>query len=226
MNSLNLPPKVEFSHLYLCTIKDLVKSSEEIVDFVGELNNNGDCLLGFDRTLWASLSSGQMPSQLYTFNFYGSPNSCEVHEGVLAIFSKSEITIFPNCLNVNTINLNELSYDEGEMVDSFEEDDEFENCNYATLLNWKKYTEDQIELKGLKNLWFDHSIQLLIGKSLYVQDDWVDSFFNDEAFNTENEIDFAVHLLLPCQEKIEYLKEAVKDKERIHLDPEIKGIYC
>ena len=226
MKSLFTPAKTNYSFLYFCTINDLEKNSRELATFVSSLVDLENCLVGFDRLLWSSLSSGQMPSQLYSFNFYGSKNGCEVSEGVLVILSEEEISDFPAFLEISIKTLDKQSFNEGEVADSYEEDDEFENCYYASLLNWAVFAGVVEEVKGVKNIWFDESVQLLIGKSIYVQDDWVESYFNSQSFNDKSSLKSAVHLLLPCSEKIKSLVEAVQDKERIHLDPEIKGIYC
>jgi len=166
MNSLFAATKVNYSFFYFCTIGNLEKNSKELASFVSSKANSENYLLGFDRLLWSSLSSGQMPSQLYSFNFYGSENGCALKEGVLVILSKEEISGFPSFLEISSKALGKQSFNEGEMAATYEEDDEFENCYYASLLNWAEFTGDFERVNDVKNIWFDKSIQLLIGKSL------------------------------------------------------------
>ena len=81
----------------------------------------------------------------------------------------------------------------------------------------------------VNNIWMQSGssyIQLLSGTSLFSQDDWVENYFNSDYSIDSNKLFSAVHLLIPCREKLQELEESVRDKERIHLDPEIKGIYC
>ena len=225
MNSPLTAAKAKYSFLYFCKLPDIDKNLLDLADYLGALTAQDGIVIGFDRTLWAAISSGQMPSQLYTFNFYGSSNGCEVDENILVVISEIELRDLPEYIDTQTIKLNELTLNDGVMAESFEEDDEFVNCFYASLLIWNSLDDTQT-VEGVQNICFDMRIQLLLGNSLYAQDEWVDRFFNDSEFNHKNKLSSAVHLLLPCTEKIAALKEAVLDKERIHLDPEIKGIYC
>lgn len=215
-----------YSFFYFCKFSGSDKEAGELASFISSLNT-GDNAFGFDRSLWSELSSGQMPSQLYAFNFYGSDKGCDLEENILTIFTKNEIVSFPDYLDLSYSLKIDKELFEGQMADSFEEDDEFQNCLYATCLVWGDLEEPLPAVENVKNLFLkagDKSVQLLIGKSIYSQDDWVESFFNDESCN--NKVESAAHLIIPCSEKIKTLEEAVQDKERIHLDPEIKGIYC
>lgn len=226
MNSPSLFSKVNYRFLYFCVFADLEKNSKYLAAFVSSLTDPDKNLLGFDRLLWSCLSSGQMPSQLYSFNFYGSRSGCKIEEGVLIIFSTDELSSFPEFAKVERIVLETVAKDKGEMLDSYEEDTEFENCFYASLLIWKNFTGEPVVLNGVQNIWFGDSVQLIAGKSLYIQDEWIETFFNDDSFDDKGLLKSAVHVLLPSSEKVKSLEEAVLDKERVHLDPEIKGIYC
>ena len=112
-----------YSFLYFC---QFTESDEKLVDLASFIssNNTPDNIFAFDRLLWSGLSSGQMPSQLYTFNFYGSDKGCEVEEGVMLIFSKEEISEFPAYLSLkHEMNLEKDSSVIGEMAAAFEEDE-------------------------------------------------------------------------------------------------------
>lgn len=228
MHSSFLVSPCPYSFLYFCKFTGSDEDLLELASFVSL--NNEDHFFGFDRSLWSSLSSGQMPSQLYSFNFYGSSNGCSLDENVFLIFAKQEIKSFPLFVEREySLNLDASLVNDGELVDSFEEDDEFENCLYVTCLIWDKFDGKLPEVEQARNTWFqsgDKKVQLLTGNSIYKQDEWVEAFFQDPSFNQANKVLSAVHLLLPCSEKLKSLEEAVQDKERIHLDPEIKGIYC
>ena len=229
MHSILSAVPSSYSFLYLCKFTGSDQELVELASFISSIDSK-DNLFGFDRSLWSGLSSGQMPSQLYTFNFYGSDKGCEVEERIMVLFSKDSLENIPTYLDVvHELVLGDEEINDGEMAESFEEDEEFTNCLYASCLVWKPFSGERPLIDQVRNIWSkaeELEVQLLYGTSLFKQDDWVDAYFKGDAFNSANKLLAAVHLLIPGPEKLQELEEAVQDKERIHLDPEIKGIYC
>lgn len=213
-----------YSFLYLCKVQKFDGNSQKLAEKLVKWTKSADLISGFDRLSWSELSSGQMPSELYTFNFYSSKNKCEVPEGVIVLLSRQSIDDFPEYLEV----LGEISIDnspqiEGEIAEPFEVDEEFSDSLYGCLLVWESSNEVKAFPEGVKVVKVSSNCYLLTGKSLYAVDDWIENFFNtDEAEG----ITSACYLLFPEKEKVLNLEEMVADKERIHLDSEIKGIHC
>ena len=215
-----------YSFLYFIKISKAEDVSLELASFINSLNNSEKHIVGVDRSLWSVLSNGQMPSQLYSLNFYGSEYGCQVEEKILIIYSKEELSDFPEYMNVCKIELKSMTLNEGQMAEVFEEDEEFKDCYYGTCLIWKSFNDEIPIVEQVQNLCFDGKVQLLAGKSIYAQDEWIENYFGDSDFNQENVVEKAAHILFLSSEKISTLEDAVRDKEKIHLDEEIKGIYC
>ena len=213
-----------YSFLYLCKVQNFDGNSQKLAEVLVDWADESKLIAGFDRLSWSEMSSGQMPSELYTFNFYGSKNQCDVLEGVLVLISTKDLGEFPEYLElISKISIVASPQVEGDIAEPFEVDEEFAGAYYGCLFNWESPDVKRAFPDGVKVVQLSPVCSLLLGKSLYSVDDWIEDFFNkDESAGIKS----ANYLLFPEKEKVLNLKEMVSDKEKIHLDSEIKGIHC
>jgi hypothetical protein len=161
-----------------------------------------DCAAVFDRSMWTQLSSGQMPSQLFPFPGQ-SVNNCA------AVFHNKPLSFKPSQeISVSSVNCS------GQPGECFEVEDDFEEAMFLMFLKSDKVPD--LETMMVYNLETDIGpLQICAGYNLYPADEWLENF-DDPDGN---------YFFAPSFELRSELIERVEDKEKIHLDKEIRGVY-
>ena len=119
----------------------------------------------------------------------------------------------------------------GELGESYEYEEDFIGGLYGLLQMWDYHAESLPEVPNIKNFWLKSSsiIQLCVGNNLSVADDWLEEFWG--LYGEPNEIlkssvaKSGLYFYIPSKELLKDLPERVNDKERVHLDDEIRGVH-
>ena len=163
-----------------------------------------DCAAVFDRLLWAQLSSGQMPAQPFPFPGITVQNCA-------AVFHNESLPIIEEVAEKFEISDIEFS---GEAGECFEVEEDFEESMFLMFLRAEKTSHpDNMMVCSLKT---DRgSIQICVGYSLYPAEEWLEGMDSQRGY----------YFFAPSFELRSELDERVQDKERIHLDEEIRGVH-
>ena len=187
----------------------------DLLELILPLSSKG-FLLGFDRNLWSILSSGCVPPQLYKLSaaldnpllfIAGDDNLCNTLEDK-DFFSHIELV---------TIETRPQARGSLKAVDFVEE--EFFGGRYSAHLHGRELV-DKLH-RGAISLYFStssHAHELLLVEDMACIDDYM---FAQEKNGLSAEIFY-----LPAKQKIKELPELLKDSEKIHLDPKLRGIHC
>ncbi|MCM8534918.1 MAG: hypothetical protein NE334_03155 [Lentisphaeraceae bacterium] len=192
------------TYLYLCDVdleSDLELFLKELQSF-----NKITPVFSFDRSLWANLSSGYIPPQLYDFSFNSGVNFLILSEEALDTEKLSSFRAFE-------VKLDDLSMSGKYEVSEFTEED-FQGGAYLTFIRASKPLQDVSGALKLKSM-NDH---LYLSEEMFSLDDFVQN--NKESF------ELCQCFFMPSKEQFSELPELLKDKEKVHLNQNLTGIRC
>lgn len=185
---------------------------DKLVSVIMSLKSQ-DCIVGFDRSLWAKFTSGCVPPQLY-----------DMDSGI----SELSLFIMGNDLEDNIKSLEHFSYSyksillagasvKGELIPTSFVEDDFVDGRYLAVVFPVK--ENLSELKG--------------ARMIICNDTLVQLYLTEEIYELENllieqrsAVNEGQYYYIPSIEKLSELPELLNDVERVHLAQNITGIRC
>lgn len=190
------------NYLYLCEV-DSESDLELFLQDLQALENLG-ASFSFDRSLWAKLSSGYIPPQLYDFNFDSGVNFMILSEKPFD--NKSTFRSFE-------IKLSEIQVSGKFEASEFTEED-FQGSAYLTFMRTSNSLED---VTGALKLSF-------MGNHLFISEEMF--AVDDLAQKKKASLELCQCFFLPSKELFSELPDLLKDKEKIHLSENLTGIRC
>jgi hypothetical protein len=224
-----------FKGVSLFTVNDPAKNAKALADLLEKCSSKN--IIGFDRAIWSHLSSGQMPSQLFSFPHLTSlPNSC-TYESFFIVFwndlNGEESFLQESYLSLlESFIFNDVLEQSGNLGQSYEEEEDFQGGLYGMVMSWQDEDVNFPDVRNMKTflLGDKQDIQFSFGYNLSSAEDWLDDNLKTDELNQgfikANEFLSGGFFYLPSRDLLTELRERVEDKERIHLDQQITGVRC
>ncbi|MCM8529867.1 MAG: hypothetical protein NE330_01795 [Lentisphaeraceae bacterium] len=192
------------NYLYLCCV-DLESDLELFLKDVEMLESFGS-VFSFDRSLWAKLSSGCIPPQLYDFSVDSGVNFLILSDKALDTEKFCSFRSFE-------VTLDDLAVSGKYEASEFTEED-FQGGVYLTLI---RSTKDLSDVPGALKL-SAASNHFYLSEEMFALDDFVQS--EKESF------ELCQCFFTPSKEQLSELPELLNDKEKVHLNENLTGIRC
>jgi hypothetical protein len=226
-----------FKGVALFSIKDIAQNAAELASLV--ISTSSGNVIGFDRAVWSEMSSGQIPSQLFSFRKLCGSRTPEVYENVMVVFFNDDAVLasfnekpFINLLGSHQVN--GIVEKGGDIGESYEEEDDFIGGLFGMAVNWQlKSQVDLPKVPSVRSFWLDCDdgyLQVCIGSQLSCMDDWLEDVFGVHGEQSEfvvvNKAVAGSFFYIPSQKMLAELSERVLDKEKVYLEQDIRGIRC
>ena len=224
-----------FKGASLFAVNDPAKNAKALADLLEKCSSKN--IIGFDRAIWSHLSSGQMPSQLFSFpHLHSLPNSC-TYESFFIVFwndvNGEEFFLQESYLSLlESFTFNGVLQETGDLGESYEEEADFQGGLYGMIMNWHAEDVNLPDVKSMKTFLLrdKQDIQFSFGYNLSSAENWLDDNLKTGELNQDfikaNEFLSGGFFYLPSRDLLTELRERVEDKERIHLDQQITGVRC
>jgi len=239
-----MTPQHDFTSLPFCGISlfKTIELKEQSTSLADKLSNSaGQYCLGFDRSVWAQISSGQMPPQLYSFRQLNTAQAPQALEEVLIVLFKDDSTSFIEQHNSfcekfsdTLLPLQKSCFDEsitsfGNVNENVYEEEDFNNSYYLSYINWESSSQlptppQQARTYHIKTK--DGSCEISIAKDLNEQEVHMDKLFGTTDPVTNNRALSAAYFFFPSLEVLSELSERSRDKEKNHINTQYTGVRC
>ena len=192
------------NYLYLCDV-DL---DSDLELFLQDINKCKDTELTFcfDRSLWAKLSSGCIPPQLYDFAINSGVNFLILSKAALSLESLKSFRSYEVQL---TGVVSSGSYEPSEFTE--------EDFLGGFYVNFLRTTQELTDVPGALKLTASNN-HLYLCEEMFAVDTLIQE--NKEV------VEMCQCFFAPSKEQFLALPELLKDKEKIHLSDALTGIRC
>lgn len=203
-----------------------------------------DIVTGFDRTLWADLSSGQMPPQLYLFPNLNCDNKPQAPQNTLIVFFKEGKDFAAELQNFNSDFTDLLTQTFampfpanpqgcGTIEENAFEEEDFSDSYYLSFINWEANSSELSTPQSCCSFQLsadDKFATLCFSKDLNIQENWLEDIFGvyskDQNKLHGNSAILAGYFFFPARQILAELDERSRDKEKIHQAAQISGTRC
>ncbi|NQZ59935.1 MAG: hypothetical protein HRT88_20985 [Lentisphaeraceae bacterium] len=231
-----------FCGMALYHISDTNTKMGELADKIS--TSSKDIHIGFDRSIWSEISSGQMPPQLYHFPTLNCKVRPKALQEVLVVLFKADsefrtqVAQFNKDFDGALTQIFNMPFDTNQLAcgaiaeNDFEEED-FSDSYYLSFINWQQSCDKLVTPVTARSFPLSSKDQfalLSFSKDLNIQENWLEDTFGVYSGNQDlllgNKAQLAAYFFFPSREILSELNERSRDKEKIHQASQISGSRC